>query len=109
MPFTNSQKKKEYNKKWKGRNPTYHLEYDRIRRSKYRKEYNLYSRNYRLQNKEKVLARKRVYIELRSGRMKKKPCFCGSLIVEGHHNYYSKPLEVIWFCKKHHDDHGYYN
>jgi len=27
---------------------------------------------------------------------------CSSLKVEAHHEDYSKPLEVIWLCKKHH-------
>ena len=29
-------------------------------------------------------------------------CVCGEIKVEAHHADYSKPLEVIWFCRKHH-------
>lgn len=53
-------------------------------------------------NLEKIEAHKQVYIALRSKVLKKKLCFCGKRKVEAHHNDYSKPLEVEWFCKKHH-------
>ncbi len=44
-----------------------------------------------------------VSIALKNGILKKKPCqICGNEIVEGHHINYTKPLLVIWLCKKHH-------
>lgn len=39
---------------------------------------------------------------LKSGKIKKSPCFCGNKKVQAHHEDYSKPLKVKWFCKKHH-------
>ena len=37
------------------------------------------------------------------GKIPRKPCLvCGSKNVEKHHPDYSKPLEVIWMCRKHH-------
>jgi len=40
---------------------------------------------------------------LRSGTLIKSPCeVCGSLVVDAHHNDYSKPLEVRWLCRTHH-------
>ena len=37
------------------------------------------------------------------GRIFKKPCkVCGDLNVEAHHEDYSKPLDVVWLCHKHH-------
>ena len=39
---------------------------------------------------------------VRSGKVVVKPCEkCGN-IAEGHHEDYSKPLEVRWLCLKHH-------
>jgi hypothetical protein len=34
---------------------------------------------------------------------------CGNFLSEAHHVDYSKPLEVIWLCKKHHAEITYAN
>jgi hypothetical protein len=40
---------------------------------------------------------------IRRGEIKRGKCAeCGSLRVDGHHPDHSKPLEVIWLCRKHH-------
>lgn len=41
---------------------------------------------------------------IRRGQLTKGPCaVCGSTVrIEGHHDDYSKPLEVIWLCRPHH-------
>lgn len=41
---------------------------------------------------------------LRDGRLTKGDChFCGTdQDIEGHHNDYSKPLDVVWLCKRCH-------
>jgi uncharacterized OB-fold protein len=37
------------------------------------------------------------------GKLMKKPCeVCGADKVEAHHPDYSKPLDVVWLCRKHH-------
>ena len=52
---------------------------------------------------EKYKARYIVKNAVTSGRLEKKPCeVCGNLKVEAHHEDYSKPLKVMWLCKKHH-------
>lgn len=52
---------------------------------------------------ERVSARAAVATAIQSGRLKKMPCCkCGSLRSHGHHEDYSKPLDVVWLCSKHH-------
>ena len=42
---------------------------------------------------------------IRDGRMKRKPCrICGEK-AHAHHDDYTKPLKVLWFCPQHHKDH----
>lgn len=43
---------------------------------------------------------------LRAGTLVKKPCeHCGTEVgVQGHHENYDKPLEVVWLCQKDHDE-----
>lgn len=52
---------------------------------------------------EKAQARWRVLDALQAGKLTKQPCaVCGARRVHGHHEDYSKPLDVIWLCTKHH-------
>lgn len=52
---------------------------------------------------EKIMARGLVRKALRSGELKKLPCeVCGEVKVDGHHDDYSKPLQVRWLCRIHH-------
>jgi len=56
---------------------------------------------------EKVKARSRVSDAVRSGKLTKQPCeVCGSARVQAHHDDYSKPLEVRWLCRTHHNEEG---
>ena len=61
-------------------------------------------KKYRLKNKEKCRVYSKVNMALRSRKLKKSPCSrCGSMIrIEAHHKDYSKPLDVIWLCRKCH-------
>lgn len=44
-----------------------------------------------------------VHNAIKRGKMQKKPCeVCGAEKVEAHHDDYSKPLDVMWLCRKHH-------
>ena len=43
---------------------------------------------------------------IRAGRLVRQPCeVCGEIKVHGHHDDYSKPLEVRWLCVTHHVEH----
>jgi len=53
-------------------------------------------------NPEKTRAHIKVRQALKAGKIRKGVCFCGSKKTDGHHDDYSRPLEVVWLCRKHH-------
>ena len=53
-------------------------------------------------NQDKVMAWRILNNAIKSKTITKSPCYCGNIKVDGHHNDYSKPLEVIWLCRLHH-------
>lgn len=59
--------------------------------------------NWRSEHPDRVRASTAVNNALQSGRIQRLPCIiCGSRRVEGHHPDYSRPLDVVWLCVKHH-------
>ena len=61
-----------------------------------------YYKNYRENNREKLRAKYKIFYYVRKGVIKKQSCEICSNKAEAHHDDYSKPLEVRWFCHKHH-------
>lgn len=61
-------------------------------------------KKYRAKYPEKTKAHNAVSNAIREGKMKSEPCFCGAK-AHAHHDDYSKPLDVIWLCPKHHSEH----
>lgn len=61
-------------------------------------------RRYRESNPEKHAAHIAMRNAIRRGELSRGPCeVCGCLKrVEGHHDDYSRPLNVRWLCKRHH-------
>lgn len=124
MAFKNTQEKEKYFKKWNKENPNYFIEWRKKAREKlmkFRKEMNIATpiritrtadekritlnrqmREYRLRNKIKVRARKKVEQAIMAGKLKKLPCEKCGKNAEAHHPDYSKPLVVQWLCKEHH-------
>lgn len=52
---------------------------------------------------QKYEARKQATSAVKTGRIIRKPCeVCGATNSHGHHDDYSKPLELMWLCPKHH-------
>lgn len=101
-----------------------HRGYDRRYQSseKYKKTESEYRRLYRLTPKGKEvasgqmtkrvtkrdikrLAREKLHTEVRCGRVQRGSCVvCGEPKAHGHHEDYTKPLEVIWLCRVHHEE-----
>lgn len=82
----------------------YWREHDRIRRqTPARKAFEREKlRRLRHRYPEKWAARYEVDKAIRKGLLRRMPCqICGD-VSEAHHPDYSKPLEVVWLCKKHH-------
>lgn len=64
------------------------------------------SKAQRAKDPAKYKARTALGNAVRDGKIAKQPCvICGAEKVEAHHNDYSRPLEVIWFCRAHHKQH----
>ncbi len=62
-----------------------------------------YLRRHENKYPEKAAARGAVEKAIRGGKLHRKPCqVCGSANSEAHHEDYSMPLDVIWYCPKHH-------
>ncbi len=60
-------------------------------------------RAWRHGNKEKTSAQNKCQYAIRVGKMVRLPCeVCGDKNSQGHHEDYSKSLEVIWLCPLHH-------
>lgn len=58
--------------------------------------------------RSRKIARSRAMRALQRGALEAQPCeVCSSTDVEMHHDDYSRPLEVRWFCRDHHLDEHY--
>lgn len=61
------------------------------------------TRRWRRENPEKYAAQVALNNAVRSGKVVKQPCeVCRATKVHGHHDDYTKPLEVRWLCPLHH-------
>jgi len=69
---------------------------------KLRKYKKLYNRN----EPEKTHARSLLYLAVKKGLIKREVCMvCKKVNAQGHHEDYSKPYDVLWFCPLHHKEH----
>lgn len=56
-------------------------------------------------NRFKRNAHRKLSYEIKIGRVIRMPCeICGNKKSHGHHEDYSKPLDVIWLCSIHHGE-----
>jgi len=78
-----------HNNNWKGGEPT---------------NYRLSKRRYRARHPEKARAHMMVRDAIAVGILHREPCsICGALASQAHHEDYSRPLDVNWLCKEHHE------
>jgi hypothetical protein len=68
-----------------------------------------YMREYRkvheLSTEQRMKSNARAYLHvyIKRGKVTKQPCcICGNFNSEAHHEDYSQPLKVRWYCRKHH-------
>lgn len=79
----------------------------------YKGERKLTNYQYKLRSEAKhpeaAKSRKLFQDAVRRGHIVRLPCQkCGEIKSHGHHEDYSKPFNVIWLCKKHHNEaHGF--
>lgn len=74
--------------------------YDRDRGNRQSKQY---LKDYRDNNPNKYKATNMVNNAIRDGKLHSEPCIiCGEEKTVGHHDDYSKPLNVKWMCQSHH-------
>lgn len=74
---------------------------DKMRAAK--RKYESENRKHNPGYKFRYLARARLNRAVKDGRLIREPCReCGDPMSEGHHEDYSRPLSVIWLCRKHH-------
>lgn len=68
-----------------------------------KKKVNEYKKRWIKKNPEKRRAHVMVGNALRSGKLIRQTCeICGDKKTHAHHEDYTKPLDVIWLCSKHH-------
>lgn len=101
----NREKQRSYSRRYYEKNREKRIqdavEYARSRRAATKK----IEEKYRRENALKVKAREAVRKALREGTIKKLPCsVCESPLSQAHHPDYSKPLDVVWLCTKHHGE-----
>lgn len=94
-------------KKNRIKNEQHYIEYEKKRSSlPKRKELNKKTvSKFRKDFPEKYRAQSSVGYNIKVGKLVRQPCaICGELKVHAHHTDYSKPLEVVWLCPKHHKE-----
>jgi hypothetical protein len=87
-------------------NRDYYAEYDKIRNATSERKFRIVSntKSWRKANPMKSVAHRAVSAAIRNGSLKRLPCQnCGETAhVHGHHDDYSKPLDVMWLCARCH-------
>lgn len=83
--------------------------YERLRfqRPERKKQKATCRRNRQKLKPEKAAAYQAVNRAIKNGTLKRQPCECGEKRVQAHHDDYSKPLDIKWYCFKCHREKGH--
>ena len=87
------------------RNKAHYHAYDKQRaKLEHRKKAHIEkNKEYRKKYPEKYYCRAELNNAVRDGKITRQPCvICGEKKTHGHHEDYTKPLDVIWLCQTHH-------
>lgn len=116
-PHTEEQKEKRrvYNKKYRSEHKKEIREYQRkyhsyhdywpVNHEKRKETARKSSAKYKKDNIEKRAAHNKVANAIKYVKINRNPCsVCGNPKSEAHHSDYSKPLDVVWLCRKHHKE-----
>lgn len=77
----------------------YMKNYRKNNREKFREGY----KRWAVKHQDQLKANQKLIDHIKRGKITRGDCsVCHTPNAEGHHPDYSKPLEVIWYCKKHH-------
>lgn len=102
-PYMKTADKTKYHKEWRDKNREKIREYNRNYNREWRNKNGCNSYGYYERNSKKVIAHQAVYKAIKKGKLKRGRCeVCKSPQTQGHHEDYSKPLEVRWLCALHH-------
>jgi hypothetical protein len=103
-----TEKQREYHKTYRDKDPEKARRLHAERCKRYRERHPVRATkingSYRKRNPEKAKAHGIVSYAIRKGHLVRQPCWCGNLKSQAHHADYSKPLEVVWLCQKHHKE-----
>lgn len=82
------------------------LNIERLRRYRERhpERYVQLNNEWRRRNPEKRSAQNAVQKAIRKGKLVRQPCWCGDPKSQAHHKDYSKKLDVVWLCQRHHGE-----
>lgn len=75
----------------------------RAKSDKYKQKKKEQSKRFRIERSDRYLVKTLVSNAIRDGRLLKQPCWvCGEAKSQAHHGAYDRPMDVSWFCAKHH-------
>ena len=94
-----------YHRELRAKKPGHYIDYSRRYYRKHSTEIIRYEQARRASMQVRYAANNAVNNAIRDGKLERQPCeVCGKPNAHGHHEDYSKPLDVNWLCRRHHAD-----